>query len=176
MSGREDFEQYVAARMPALLRTAYLLTGDPHDAEDLVQTALVKAVPAWKRIAGSPDAYLRRVMVNENISGWRRRRGREVLVGETPDRGQADPDTASTLALQRALAALAPRQRAVIVLRYFEDLTERETAEVLGVAVGTVKSQARDALARLRLELPDLAFEEDAGPAAADGVTVHQGR
>lgn len=157
MSGREDFEQYVAARMPALLRTAYLLTGDPHDAEDLVQTALVKAVPAWKRIAGSPDAYLRRVMVNENISGWRRRRGREVLVGETPDRGQADPDTASTLALQRALAALAPRQRAVIVLRYFEDLTERDTAEILGVALGTVKSQCRDALQRLRRELPDLA-------------------
>ena len=156
MSTREDFQEYVAARMPALLRTAYLLTGNPHDAEDLVQTALVKAVPAWKRISGNPDAYLRRVMVNENISRWRRRRGREVLVNATPDAGHDDPDAASALALQQALASLAPRQRAVIVLRYFEDLTERETAEVLGVALGTVKSQARDALARLRQELPDL--------------------
>jgi RNA polymerase sigma-70 factor (sigma-E family) len=159
VSGRDDFEQYVAARMPALLRTAYLLTGNPHDAEDLVQSALIKAVPAWKRIDGNPDAYLRRVMVNENISGWRRRRGREVLVDVTPDAGRDDPDSDAALALQRALATLAPRQRAVIVLRYFEDLTERETAEVLGVAIGTVKSQARDALARLREELPDLVVD-----------------
>ena len=166
MSAREDFEEYVAARMPALLRTAYLLTGNPHDAEDLVQTALVKAVPAWKRISGNPDAYLRRVMVNENISRWRRRRGREVLVNATPDAGHDDPDAASALALQQALASLAPRQRAVIVLRYFEDLTEREAAEVLGVALGTVKSQARDALLRLREAYPDLDVDHPAERAA----------
>jgi len=176
VSGRDDFEEYVAARMPALLRTAYLLTGNPHDAEDLVQSALVKAVPAWKRVAGNPDAYLRRIMVNENISGWRRRRGREVLVDVTPDKGCEDPDSDAALALQHALMALAPRQRAVIVLRYFEDRTERETAEVLGVAIGTVKSQARDALARLRVALPDLAVEQDAEPATAERVTFHQGR
>jgi RNA polymerase sigma-70 factor (sigma-E family) len=154
--GREDFEEYVAARMPALLRTAYLLTGHPHDAEDLVQATLVKVVPAWKRIAGNPDAYVRRVMVNENISRWRRRRGREVLVDDLPEQPSTDPDAADALALQAALATLAPRQRAVVVLRYYEDLTERETAETLGIAVGTVKSQMRDALARLRLALPDL--------------------
>ena len=156
MPGREDFEEYVAARMPALLRTAYLLTGHPQDAEDLVQAALVKVVPAWKRVAGSPDAYVRRVMVNENISRWRKRRGREVLVAEMPEEHSVDVDLADALALQRALAALAPRQRAVVVLRYYEDLSERETAEALGIAVGTVKSQMRDALVRLRQELPDL--------------------
>jgi DNA-directed RNA polymerase specialized sigma24 family protein len=88
-------------------------------------------------------------MVNENVSRWRRHRGREVVVGTVPERlGDGEPDDA--LMLRDALAGLAPRQRAVIVLRYYEDLTERETAELLGVAVGTVKSQARDALARLR--------------------------
>ena len=145
--------------MPALLRTAYLLTGHPEDAEDLVQTALVKAVPAWSRIAGEPDAYVRRIMVNENISRWRKRRGREVLVADAPEGSSLDPDSADAVALEKALATLAPKQRAVIVLRYFEDLTERETAEILGVAVGTVKSQARDALARLRLALPGLDVE-----------------
>ena len=162
MAAPESFEEYVDARYAALLRTAYLLTTNRHDAEDLVQTALLKAVPAWKRIESSPDAYLRRVMVNDTISRWRRHRGRELLTDEPPDGGTADPDAARTLALEQALARLAPRQRAVIVLRYYEDLTERETADLLGIAVGTVKSQAREALARLRRVAPDLRVETDA--------------
>ncbi len=149
-SAEHSFDEYVAARYPALLRTAYLLTGNHHDAEDLVQTALVKAVGAWRRIEGSPDAYVRRILVNENVSRWRRHRGREVVVAATPDRPIEPSDPDDAIALRAALAALAPRQRAVVVLRYYEDLTERETADVLGIAVGTVKSQARDALARLR--------------------------
>jgi RNA polymerase sigma-70 factor (sigma-E family) len=145
----ESFDAYVSARYPSLLRTAYLLTGHHHDAEDLVQTALVKAVGAWKRIEDSPDAYVRRILVNENVSRWRRHKGREMLTDRTPEGAVAsEPD--DTIALRDALAGLAPRQRAVIVLRYYEDLTERETAEVLGIAVGTVKSQTRDALVRLR--------------------------
>ncbi len=153
---RAGFEQWVAARRPALMRTAYLLTGDPHDAEDLVQTSLIKVVPHWARVAADPEAYVRQVLVTANVSRWRRRRWREVHTDALPDRAGASPATDDRLALRDALAQLAPRQRAVVVLRYYEDLTERQTAEVLGVAVGTVKSQARDALTRLRALLPDL--------------------
>lgn len=153
--GPAGFEQFVAARRTALLRSAYLLTGNHDDAEDLVQVALVKAVPHWHRIAGRPEPYVRRILARESISRWRRRRWREVATDQLPERVQPvgdhdDPD------LRAALARLAPRQRAVIVLRYYEDLTERQTADALGVSVGTVKSQARDGLARLRTLLPDL--------------------
>ena len=153
---RAGFEEWVAARRPALMRTAYLLTGDPHDAEDLVQTSLVKVVPVWGRVAGDPEAYVRRVLVTTNVSRWRRRRWREVHTDAVPERVAAAPPTDEGLALRDAMAKLPPRQRAVVVLRYYEDLTERQTADVLGVAVGTVKSQARDALARLRQLLPGL--------------------
>ena len=149
MGAPESFDEYVAARYAALTRTAYLLTGNHHDAEDLVQTALVKAVARWSRIADSPEGYIRRIMVNENVSRWRKHRGREVVVESVPDRVTVAGDDDS-LALRDALMRLAPRQRAVLVLRYYEDLTEVETAHLLGIAVGTVKSQARDALARLR--------------------------
>ena len=171
MAAPDSFDEYVAARYAALLRTAYLLTTNRHDAEDLVQTALMKAVPAWKRIESNPDGYLRRTMVNHSISRWRKHRGREVLTDDAPDRGSTDPDVGRTLALERALAALAPRQRAVIVLRYYDDLTERETAEILGIAVGTVKSQAREALARLRQLVPDLRLETDAEVGTMDAWT-----
>ncbi len=144
-----SFDAYVAARWVALTRTAYLLTGDHHDAEDLVQTALVRAVAVWARIADSPDPYVRRIMVNENVSRWRRHRGREVVVECVPEAGGLQ-EHEDRLELLAALDGLAPRQRAVIVLRYYEDLSERETADLLGISVGTVKSQARDALARLR--------------------------
>jgi RNA polymerase sigma-70 factor (sigma-E family) len=146
----QGFEAYVAARRPALLRTAYLLTGSHTDAEDLVQVALVKVVPHWRRVAERPEPYVRQVLVRESVSRWRRRRWRETATGAVPDRPEAVGDVDRALDLQAALAALPPRQRAVVVLRYYEDLTERETAQVLGIAVGTVKSQARDALARLR--------------------------
>ena len=154
MSGPESFEEYVAARRPALLRTAYLLTGHREDAEDLVQVALVKSVPHWKKIADNPEPYVRKVMARESISRWRRRRWREVHTDQVPEKAVDGPGD-DRLALRQALATLAPRQRAVIVLRYYEDLTEVETARVLGISVGTVKSQARDALARLRVEAVD---------------------
>ncbi len=155
MSGQPDFEEYVAARWPALVRTAYLLTGNHHDAEDLVQGALLKAVARWKRIGDRPDPYVRRIIANDHVSRWRRHKGREVSVGETPDSALESPDGADLLALRDALATLAPGQRAVIVLRYYEGLTEREVAEVLGRSVGTVKSQASDGMRRLRDLLGD---------------------
>jgi RNA polymerase sigma-70 factor (sigma-E family) len=157
-AGREDFEAYVAARYDALLRTAYLLTGDHHDGEDLLQQALVKAVGAWARIE-EPDAYVRTVLVRTNISRWRRRRWREVPTDSPRDVAVTDNGAEDRLLLQRALGVLAPRQRAVIVLRYYEDLTEVQTAAALGIAVGTVKSQARDALRRLREVVPGLSDE-----------------
>ncbi|WP_134765884.1 SigE family RNA polymerase sigma factor [Nocardioides sp. 1609] len=153
---RAGFEEFVRARQHALLRTAYLLTGSHADAEDLVQAALVKAVPHWRRIADHPEPYVRTILARESVSRWRRRRWREVAAAVLPDRGVPDADVAEREDLRRALLSLAPRQRAVIVLRYLEDLTERETAETLGIAVGTVKSQARDGLAALRRLLPDL--------------------
>jgi RNA polymerase sigma-70 factor (sigma-E family) len=155
--GREDFEAFVAARYAALLRTAYLLTGDHHDAEDLLQQSLVRAVGAWGRIDGDPEPYVRTILVRQNVSRWRVRRWRELTTDQLPERPAGGPDPGDRVLLHRALGTLAPRQRAVIVLRYFEDLTEAQTAEALGIAVGTVKSQARDALRRLREVLPDLA-------------------
>ena len=158
-TSEEQFDAYVHARVGALSRTAFLLTGDHQLAEDLVQTTLFKAAKAWHRIEGDPDPYVRRVMANENISGWRRRRHvREVPLesyGDGPAAPDGDPDL--RLALHRALSRLTPKQRTVLVLRYFEDLTEAQTAEVMGIGVGTVKSSSRAALARLRTVAPHLA-------------------
>jgi RNA polymerase sigma-70 factor (sigma-E family) len=157
-----SFAAYVADRRPALVRTAYLICGDAHLAEDLVQGALVKAVAHWRRIGDHPEPWLRKVIVNDHMSGWRKHRGRERLTDAVPDgpAGEAVRD----LDLATALRRLPPRQRAVVVLRYYEDLTEQETARVLGVAVGTVKSQHRDAIARLRSTVPGLV--DEAVPAA----------
>jgi RNA polymerase sigma-70 factor (sigma-E family) len=164
---RAGFEEFVAARRAALLRTAYLLTGSHADAEDLVQVALVKVVPHWKRIADRPEPYVRQVLARESITRWRQRRWREFSTLDLPEHRQPMPDLDQRVTLRRALGALPPRQRAVIVLRYYEDLTEKETASVLGVAVGTVKSQARDGLARLHTLLPDLDVDGDPVSAAA---------
>lgn len=156
----DDFDEYVRARTPALIRTAYLLTGDQHRAEDLVQDALIKTYRAWSRLAGSsPDAYTRKVIYHLNVSRWRRSRSAEIPTDQPPD-GARGPDEAARsvnrLALRRALDQLPPRQRAVIVLRYFEDATETEIAEILGVSVGTVKSTASRALVKLRAVAPYL--------------------
>lgn len=153
---RVAFEDFVRARRPALLRTAYLLTGQHADAEDLLQTALIKAVPHWRRIADNPEPYVRRILARESVSRWRRRRWREIASDVLPEAIHADPDVAAKEDLRRALAGLAPRQRAVIVLRYFEDLSVAETADALDIAVGTVKSQTRDALRVLRDRMPVL--------------------
>jgi RNA polymerase sigma-70 factor (sigma-E family) len=121
MTGYADFEAFVDARRDALLRTAYLLTGDHHDAEDLVQTTLIKVVPKWGRINHRPEAYVRQVLARESVSRWRSRRWREVSTDELPD-GMHDgqPDTADRIALLEDLRKLSPRQRAVLVLRYFD--------------------------------------------------------
>ena len=154
MSGGErDFEEFVAARSGALLRTAYLLTGSHQDAEDLVQTALLQAVPRWGRVR-EHEPYVRRILVHESVSRWRRRRWRETSTDRLPELAAGPTDLDERLVLRQALARLAPRQRAVIVLRYFDDLTEVQTADALGISVGTVKSQSRDALARLRVLVP----------------------
>jgi RNA polymerase sigma-70 factor (sigma-E family) len=160
VSGHDSFEEYVAARRGALLRTAYLLTGSHQDAEDLVQVALIKAVPHWRKIADRPEPYVRKILARESVSRWRTRRWREVSTDRLPETPVAGPSE-HRVALQAALASLAPRQRAVIVLRYYDDLTEKETAAVLGIAVGTVKSQARDGLGRLRELVPDLRLDEE---------------
>ena len=154
------FDEFVAARSSGLLRTAYLLTHDHALAEDLLQTALTKAWFAWRRIDGNPEPYVRRILVNTYASWWRRKWHGERPTDELPERAVPDAaDAAGTSHdLWDALARLPRRQRAVVVLRYFEDLTEAETAQVLGCAVGTVKSQTSKALASLRID-PSLAAE-----------------
>jgi RNA polymerase sigma-70 factor (sigma-E family) len=151
MTGYADFEAFVDARRPALLRTAFLLTGDHHDAEDLVQTTLLKVVPKWTRIGDRPEHYVRKVLARESVNRWRRRRWREMSTHTIPDRVPPDgPDTVDRLTLLEDLRRLSPRQRAVLVLRYFDDLSEADTAAALGISVGTVKSHTRDALENLR--------------------------
>lgn len=148
MTGYVDFEEFVVSRRDALLRTAYLLTGDHDDAEDLVQSALIKVVPKWERIQDRPEPYVRKVLARESVNRWRGRRWREVSTAVVPE--TTPPDATDRLALLEDLRRLSPRQRAVLVLRYFDDLTESDTAAALGISVGTVKSHTRDALARLR--------------------------
>jgi RNA polymerase sigma-70 factor (sigma-E family) len=161
-TGGVDFDEFVAARSTGLLRTAYLLTHDSALAEDLLQTALAKAWFAWSRIEGRPEPYVRRILVNTYSSWWRRRWHGELATGELPERGAGDDAGASDAAqdLWAAMTRLPRRQRAVVVLRYFEDLTEAEAARLLGCSVGTVKSQTSKALAKLRID-PALARESD---------------
>jgi RNA polymerase sigma-70 factor (sigma-E family) len=150
---REAFDAFARGRMRELLRFAHVLTGDPHQAADLVQDALERTLLAWPRIIrkDDPEGYVRRAIVNRHVSVWRRLR-REQLVADAPESRQFSYDVAPRrdAALWDALATLPPRQRAVLVLRYYEDLSEADCANVLGCSVGTIKSQASKALARLR--------------------------
>jgi RNA polymerase sigma-70 factor (sigma-E family) len=161
---REVFEAFVVARSSRLLRTAYLLTQDRALAEDLLQTALARAWRSWGGIESNPEAYVRTILMNTYASWWRRRWN-----GETPSEAipevsapEAVGDQPAPHELRDALRRLPKRQRAVIVLRYFEDQTEAETARILGCSVGTVKSQASKALAKLRVD-PALADDERSG-------------
>ena len=159
-NGLESFAAFVAARQRSLLRAATLVSGDHHLAQDLVQDALVKLARVWRRVGSEyPEAYVRRVLYRDLIS-WRRRHRRERL-GLFVDVPAADPSAAvdERMALRAALARLTVKQRAVLVLRYYEDLPEQQVAELLGVTVGTVKSQTHAALARLRAQSPELQFE-----------------
>lgn len=167
----EDFEDFVRTRSAALARTAYLLTGDRHHAEDLLQDTLSRVAERWRSLSrgGNPEPYVRRMLYTRAVDGWRRRRSRaawdEAATRQRPEL-RCHPDDAETvtrrLVLREALAKLTPRQRAVLVLRFYEDLTEVQTAEALECSVSTVKSQTRYALDRLRLLAPELA--ETFGP------------
>jgi RNA polymerase sigma-70 factor (sigma-E family) len=159
-----QFTTYVRARGPALLRTARSLTPNPSDAEDLLQTALAATFVAWERITDhrAVDGYVRRTLVNTRTSQWRKRRIDEFSTGDLPEpRGPeaAQPDAAEQQAQRdavlRAISRLPARQRAMVVLRYYEDMSEAQTAEALGVSVGTVKSAVSRALGKLR-EDPEL--------------------
>jgi RNA polymerase sigma-70 factor (sigma-E family) len=153
-----EFVEYVRARQHMLLRAAYLVCGDLPLAEDLLEGALVKLARQWERVRDEqPDAFVRRILYRDAISSWRNRRpevvGMDALWEEPPDSWDAE-EVERRLDVLRALGGLTPRQRATVVLRYFEDRTEQDTAEVLGVSVGTVRSQTHDALRHLRAALP----------------------
>ena len=154
MDEPDGFREFVAARSRALLRTAWLLTGDWAIAQDLVQTALAKTWPAWSRITRTddPEVYVRRVLVTTYATWWRRRWRAETPVGDLPEPVAADAyeESDRRAVVAAALASLTRGQRAVVVLRYFDDLTEAQTAAALGCSVGTVKSQHARALAALR--------------------------
>ena len=158
MGDRESFTAWATVRRPRLLRTATFLTGDSGRAEDLVQEALTKVAQRWPRLRdGNPDAYARQILVRDNISWWRR--SRHEVVSEVPDPGRTPSGAISVerrMLLLDALRRLTERQRAVLVLRYFDDLTEAEIAHALGVSAGTVKSTAHLALRRLRELAPEL--------------------
>ena len=159
MDTSADFDEFVAARSSRLLRTAYLLTRDHALAEDLLQTSLTKAWFSWSKINGDPEPYVRKILVNTFASWWRRKWNGEQAFAEPPEPEPGHHvDTDQRQDLWTAMGRLPRRQRTVIVLRYVEDLTEAETARVLGVSTGTVKSQTSKALAKLRID-PALATE-----------------
>jgi RNA polymerase sigma-70 factor (sigma-E family) len=160
----DDFDAYVRGRSAALARTAYLLTGDLHHAEDLLQDTLARVADRWPTLArrGDPEPYVRKVMYHRAVDTWRRRRVRPEQLTDVTDHPElcAPGDDAETVVrrvvLRNALAQLTPRQRCVLVLRFYEDRTEVQTAEIMGCSVNTVKSQTRHALGRLRELAPEL--------------------
>lgn len=154
MDDPDSFEDFVNARSQALLRYGYVLTGCPHSAADLLQEGLVRLRGAWSRVQNKkdPEGYVRVTMARLHVSIWRRRR-RERLTGEPPERGYTEQRFEAAhgdSGLWQALATLPRRQRAVLVLRYYEGLSDSEIAERLGISTGTVRSQASRALGKLR--------------------------
>jgi RNA polymerase sigma-70 factor (sigma-E family) len=150
---QRDFTEFVTARSDSLIRFAYVLTVDQHAAEDLLQTALAKTARHWGRIRDNPEAYVRRVIYREQVGRWRSPRwGRESVVAEPPDRDTDDRtrEVEMRITLDQALRTLPVRKRAVLVLRYYEDLSESEAAKIMGCSVGTVRSQTHQAVAQLR--------------------------
>ena len=167
----EGFREFFAARRSALSRAAFLLTGDHSEAEDLLQGALTKTVARWRKVStgDNPEGYVRQVMLNDVRSRWRqRRRGVEHPVGEMADSVdgyELEAEAVDRSVLAAALRQLTPKQRSVLYLRFYEDMSETETAETLGCAIGTVKSQTHDALAKLRSVAPELVDDTDAAEA-----------
>lgn len=174
MSSDDGFTPFMQAALPGLLRFGHVLTGDPHAAEELVQEALVRTCARWRRIRhDEPQAYVRRAMVNAWTSRWRRHR-RETPLPEGWD-AAGRPELAEWDERDRTLAALRllpPRQRAVVVLRYYDDLSEAQIADVLGCSPGTVKSHASWALATLRVALAE---PPDAAPSAVRAAVPTEG-
>jgi RNA polymerase sigma-70 factor (sigma-E family) len=170
----DEFRQFVAARSSALLRTAYLIVGDWSHAEDVLQTALTKTYLSLRgeREIEAIDAYARRVLINTATNWWRRRWHAERPTSSMPERASADATDRwlEREVMWRHVGSLPSRQRAVLVLRFYEDLTEVETARVLGVAVGTVKSQCARALATLRQRLAESGVEPGVGLPASTSV------
>lgn len=161
MDRYEGFEEFVSARGQALMETAFLLAGDRHLAEDLLQIVLTKVARRWRvvRVDGNPEAYTRKALYREFVSWLRVARNRELpseSVPETVVAADVADAAVRKIALRQALTRLTPRQRAVLVLRYYEDRSEAETAALLGCAIGTVKSQTYHALKRLRTIAPNL--------------------
>ncbi|SCE70356.1 RNA polymerase sigma-70 factor, sigma-E family [Micromonospora viridifaciens] len=157
-----EFTAFVNERGDTLLRIAYALAGSQHGAEDLLQNALAKAYARWPRIRGDAEPYVKRILYHDQVSGWRRRSHRaEISVAAPPDRAaehDLGQDSELRLLLRDALLRLPPRQRAVLILRYLEDLSVAETALILGCRAGTVASQTSKGLAKLRELVP--AFDE----------------
>ena len=150
------YEEYVATRWAALYRTAYLMTGNHADAEDVVQTALVKVYAAWSKVsaADAPEAYVRRILTNTFLSSRRPLRvTRERLVDRLPETSAAPTESEDRLSIWPHVASLPPKQRAVVVLRYYEDLSEQQIANALGCSTGTVKSNASLALKSLKARM-----------------------
>ncbi|WP_406382267.1 SigE family RNA polymerase sigma factor [Streptomyces sp. NBC_01618] len=173
-----EFEEYVRTRQEALLRSARRLVPDPVDAQDLLQTALVRTYGRWDGIADKSlaDAYLRRVMINTRTEWWRSRKLDEVPTEQLPDASVEDgtEQRANRALLVDVLGVLAPKQRSVVVLRHWEQMSTEETAAALGMSTGTVKSTLHRALARLRQELEsreaastEARLREEQGRAAA---------
>ncbi len=160
-SESEQFQQFLASRGDRMFRVALALTGRHHEAEDLLQEALARTFARWRHVRGDPEAYVRRAMYHSQVTVWRRRRRlREVPADSVPDLPDPRDEAAasdSRLQLRQALMRLGPRQRAVLVARFFEDLSDVETAQVLGCSASTVRSQTHRALARLREIAPELA-------------------
>lgn len=157
---RASFEEFTTARWAGLVRVAYLLTGHRQDAEDLLQSALERVALRWHTL-DEPEAYTRKVLYTQAISRWRRLGSRpvEALMADPPHTAATvveEREVETRIMLEAALGTLTPKQRAVLVLRFYEDLSESQTAEVLGCSVGTVKSQTRHALSRLRALNPHL--------------------
>ena len=154
-----EFLDFVKARSHALFRVAFALTGQQQAAEDLLQSALAKTAGRWRMIEGTPEAYMRKVLYHEHVSWWRRRSNAELPVPFIPDRaGSRDLSQEAVLRLtvEQALSRLGRRQRAVLVLRFLEDLSEADVARIMGCSPGTVASQTSRALARLRQLAPEL--------------------
>jgi RNA polymerase sigma-70 factor (sigma-E family) len=151
-SGTEDFREFVSARQGALRRTAYLLCGDWHQAQDLTQQTLAQLFVAWTRVRAveAVDSYARQVLVRTYIDESRKRRNHEVAIAELPESGAEEPEIETRLALMAALKQLSPRQRAVVALRFWDDMSVEATAEALGMKANTVKSDTARALAKLK--------------------------